>query len=204
MTGHLFLHPLRSASGALLATVRYVNLGHDSARFEWLDAAGALVLAAEVDGPGATRIFDAAGREVLPAAGSREGSPAEPTIRVLGSSAVMRSCQVAGRPAWIIDDYANQSRHFVCGCAPDRFLHVQVDACGTVTVTEKTGGHATLRTVRRAATGALLADEALVQPGEDLDEVARRCGQTTDALLAANAALSVGSAAAAGTLVRLA
>ena len=202
-----FPHPLRSANGTLLFTLRYVSGGESSARFELLDAAGALVFAAHIPGLGATRIFDAAGREIPPdeslVNGTHERVPAEPGIRALGSSTVMRSCNVAGHPAWIVDDYGNRSRHLIFGCAPDLFLHVHLDARGTVTVTEKTREHATLRTVRRDATGALLADEALVQPGEDLDDVARRCGQTTDALLAANAALAVGSAAA-GTLVRLA
>lgn len=171
-----------------------------------MDAAGAPIFAAHVSGLAATRIFDAAGREIPPAPGRYEATAADPAIRMLGSSAVMMSCEVSGHPAWIVDDYGNRSRHLIFGCAPDLFLHVHLDARGSVTVTEKTREHATLRTVRRDATGALLADEALVQPGEDLDDVARRCGQTTDALLAANAALSAGSAgsAAAGTLVRLA
>ena len=69
-------------------------------------------------------------------------------------------------------------------------------------MTEKSREHATLRSVRRDATGVLLADEATVQPGEALDDVARRCGVATAVLLAANSAIAAGFPVA-GTRVRL-
>ncbi len=69
-------------------------------------------------------------------------------------------------------------------------------------MTEKSREHATLRSVRRDATGVLLADEATVQPGEALDDVGRRCGVATAVLLAANSAIAAGFPVA-GTRVRL-
>lgn len=202
MTARPFLYPVRTASGAQVATLRYEAHDATSARFEWLDDAGALVLDARIGGPGATRLFDAAGRE-LPVAGAHAASPAAAAMQAVASSAVMRSCHPGGRPAWIIDDYENRSRHLIFGCAPDLFLNVHLDHRGTLTVTEKTRCHATLRCVRRDATAALLEDEATVQPGEDLADIARRCGVSIATLLAANTALA-GGPPAAGTVVKIA
>lgn len=162
-----------------------------------------LVLAAHVCGPKATRIVDAAGRDIPPAAGRQDLLPADLAMRPIGSSTVMMSCEVNGHPAWVIDDYANRVRHFIIGCTPDLFLHVNLDDGGTVTLTEKTREHATLRSVRRDATGSLLADEATVQTGEDVDDVARRCGVASADLLTANPGLGNG-APPAGEVVRLA
>lgn len=197
MAGRAFPHVVRDARGAGVGMLRYARSGHD-ARFEWLDASGLLVLVAQARGPGATRISDAAGRDVPLA----DRSAREPAIHPIGSSAVMRSYEVDGRPVWIVDDYENRSRHLVLGCAPDRFLHVHLDAQGTVILTEKTREHETLRTLRRDAAGALLEDEARVQPGETLEDVARRCGVAADALRAESDLPSASPTP--GTLVRLA
>ncbi len=207
MPEQTFLHTLRSDSGALLATLRYVGQGESSGRFELLDATDTLILVAQVTRPGATRLFDGVGREIALAAHSGAGScgarPADPAIQTLGSSTVMMSCQVGEHPAWIVDDYGNRSRHFIYGCTPDLFLHVHVDAGGTMTMTEKSREQATLRSIRRDATGVLLADEATVQPGEGLDDVARRCGVATDVLVAANSSAVAVGFPAPGTRVRL-
>lgn len=197
MADHSFLHVVRDARGAPVATLRCARTGHD-ASFEWLDTAGLRVLAAQVAGPDATRVFGAAGQDIPLA----DRGASDPAIRPIGSSAVLRSYEVSEHPAWIVDDYGNRSRHFVFGCAPTRFLHLHLDACGTVTLTEKTGQHDTLRTVRRDAAGALLADEAVVQPGETIEDVARRCGVPPDILRVGNDLPS--STPPAGTRVRIA
>lgn len=196
-----FRHTFRLASGAPVATLRCVSSA-GAMRLEWLGAAQEPVLLAQVGGPGATRLLDAAGRDIPCADPWGPAPPAEPSVRSIGSGGVMRSCEVAGHPAWIIDDYGNRTRHFVFGCTPERFLHVHLDAHGNTTMMEKTREHATLRTIRRDANGVLLADEAFVQPGEALEDIARRSGVTLDALRAANMNLPVSPPA--GTLVRLA
>jgi hypothetical protein len=198
----VFLHRLRNDRGALLATLRYETAGESTGRFELLDAGGAVVLAAEVGSLATTRILDGA-KQDIPCGADTVAHLPEPAIRLIGSSTVMRSCQLAGHPVWILEDYENQTRHLIFGWTEDLFLHAHLDACGTVTVVEKTREHATLRTVRRSATGALLADEAVVQPGEEVDDLARRCGLSTDDLLATNGELRDG-APLAGTIVPLA
>jgi hypothetical protein len=198
-----FLHSVRNAGGVPLAALRYASKGGSFTRFEFLNATGALFLAVHVGGPEATRIVDSAGRDIPAAAGCHELLPADPAMRTIGSSTVMMSCEVNGYPAWIIDDYENRVRHFIIGCTPDLFLHVNLDDRGTVTLTEKTHEHATLRSVRRDATGTLLADEATVQTGEHVDDVARRCGVSSAHLLTANPGLGNG-APTAGEVVRLA
>jgi hypothetical protein len=85
----------------------------------------------------------------------------------------MVSCRVGENPVWIVDDYENHSRHFILGCNADLFLHVNLDASGNVTLTEKNREHAILRTVRRDATGALLGDDVAVQPVEGANGIGR-------------------------------
>lgn len=201
MTEHAFDHVVRTDTGSKVATVRGLP-GGNTTRVEWRDASGGLLLVARIDGPGATRVLDAAGQDV--ACSDPRGSDAvQPAIRVIGTSVVVRSCEVAGHPAWIIDDYGNRERHFVFGCTSELFLHAHLDADGSITLAEKTRTHATLRTtVRRAGNGALVADQAVVQPGETLEQVARRCGTTADALRTIDPNLS--DLPAAGTQVRLA
>jgi hypothetical protein len=191
-----FAHVAHDDAGSVVATLRCV-LGQNARRFEWLDAAGNTLLVAEIGGSSATLVVDGTGRPI-PDGDPRTSAPA---LRLIGSSAVMRSCTVAGHPAWIIDDYGNQERHLVLGCASGLFLHVHLDAAAAIVITEKTRDHATLRTIRRTAEGGLIADRALVQAGERLADVARRCGVTPEALRRANPMLS--DAPATGTLIEL-
>jgi hypothetical protein len=201
VTEHTFLHTVRTANGVVVATLRWVR-NEGATRCEWRDGSGALVLIARVDGLGSTQVLDSGGREI---AGSdcRADQPKEPTVRLIGSSGVVWSRQVDGHPLWIVEDYGNSSRHFVFGCGPDCFLHAHLDARGAVTLTEKSHEHATRRTVRRNTTGALLTDEAVVQPGESVEDIARRCGLAPDALRAGNNLPSI-ALLAPGSLVRLA
>jgi hypothetical protein len=194
-----FAHVAHDDAGSVVATLRCV-LGQNARRFEWLDAAGNTLLVAEIGGPGATLVTGGTGRPIAET-DQRAVEVDEPVVHLIGSSAVMRSCVVTGHPAWIIDDYGNQERHLVLGCASGLFLHVHLDAAAAIVITEKTRDHATLRTIRRTAEGGLIADRALVQAGERLADVARRCGVTPEALRRANPMLS--DAPATGTLIEL-
>lgn len=200
MTAHAFDHVVRTAAGNVVTTLRCVR-DEDTMHLEWRNAENDRLLLARIEGPGATRVLDAAGQDV-PDTAPRGNDSAPPAIRLTGSSVVMRACEVAGHPAWIIDDYGNRERHFVFGCAAALFLHTHLGADGSLTITEKTRTHATLRTLCRARSGALLADRAVVQAGERLEHLARRCGTTADALRAANPTLP--DAPAAGMQVCLA
>jgi hypothetical protein len=196
---HAFAHVAHDETGAVVATLRF-DLGQNARRFEWLNAGGNTLLVAEVGGPGATLVTDGTGRPIADT-DRRAVEVGEPVIHLIGSSAVMRSCVVTGHPAWIIDDYGNQERHLILGCAPELFLHVHLEAAAAIVITEKTRTHATLRTVRRTGQGALIADHAFVQAGERLADVARRCGATLEALRQTNPTSS--ATPAAGTRLEL-
>jgi hypothetical protein len=196
----------------VIATLHCSVAKDGSLRCEFRDGADALILVTLASGPHATRLLDAAGQQILgadarssDARSDRRGPPlpADVRNRTVGSGTIMVSCAVAGRPAWVIDDYENRTRHVIFGGAADHFLHVHRDSQGAVTVTEKNRDYVTLRSVRYDASGALLADEATVQPGEDIDTVARRCGVSTAALRAANWIPALSSPPS-GTTLRLA
>ncbi len=202
----IFVHQCRNAQGEVLVTLRRTRDRNDP-RFDFLDGAGRLFLTLVISESGATRAFDGEAHELPCAQTGSAGTygPMTPDcgIRQVGENTVMISCELEGRPAWIIDDYGNRTRHFIVGCGPDRFLNVHLDHRGAITVTEKSRDHATLRVVRRDATGLLLEDEATVQPGESLEAIARRCGIPLTALVALNAAVS-SSSPQSGTALRLA
>lgn len=199
MSQSTFVHVVRADTGSVVSTLRCMR-DANTTHLEWRDAGDDFLLVAHVIEPGATRLLDGAGQD-LPIAAPRANEPAEPAVRVIGSNTVMRSWEVAGHPAWVIDDYGNRERHFVFGCTPELFLHLHLGVDGSTITTEKTSAHTTLRVAHRATSGALIADQAVVQPGEQIEAIALRCGTSAAALLAANPALP--DAPGEGTQIRL-
>lgn len=142
MAGNESVDLCRTRSGEVLASLRISRSGDGGCQSDFFDSAGRLLLRAIVDGPGATRASDGAGRELPLSQTDRTTlaesvQPPDPGIRPIGDGMIMISCEVDGHLAWIIDDYLNRARHIILGCSADRFLHVHLDALGATSITEK-------------------------------------------------------------------
>ena len=199
----LHLHHCHSVDGALLATLRESHLPSGSSRFEFLDESGRLLLTTVVRGPGATEVLVGAnGASPFARSECAQTYAVAPNaeIQQVGDSTVLQSFDVKGHTLRVIDDYGRRTRHFIFGCGPGLFLHVNLDEDGTITLMEKDIEYSTLRVVRRDQAGHLLEDTATMQPGERLEHIARRCGMPLAVLTALNPLASVGTPAPGATL----